>query len=73
MKWFELKLFIRTGVCDVDRDQFYDTIWPILDEVVSSLRENVNNALNPRYKEIVGKTIPKLEKVDIERTHSVES
>ena len=68
MKWFEvLKLFLEIGRTKVDRDQLYDKLWPELDELASLIREKVNSDLNPRYSEIVGKTVPKMVKVDVKR------
>jgi hypothetical protein len=68
MKWFEInKLFFKVLEDKMNRDQFYDKLWPEFDEIASLIREKVNNDLNPRYKEIVGKTVPKLVKVDVER------
>lgn len=67
-KWFEInRLFSSAGRQSLDRSQFYDKIWPDLEEMASLIREKINNDLNPRYKEIVGKTVPKLVKVKVER------
>lgn len=68
MKWFNInKLFAKAGIKSIDRNQFYDEIWSELDEMASLIREKVNSDLNPRYKEIVGKTIPNLVKVEVIR------
>lgn len=68
MKWFEInKLFIKAGTKSVDRNQFFDEIWPELEELASLVREKVNNDLNPPYSEIVGKTVPKLLEVEVKR------
>lgn len=68
MKWFDINnLFTKAGTKSIDRNQFYDEIWPELDELASLIREKVNNDLNPPYREIVGKTVPNLLEGEVKR------
>jgi len=68
IQWFEVnKLFKEIGSTDKDRDEVFDELWPKFDELTSLIREKVNNNLNPQYRKIVGKTVPKLVTVEVER------
>jgi len=69
MKWFEINnLFIKIGnLEEIGQDQLFDKLCLEMDNLISLIEKKVNDDLNLRYKEIVGKTVPELKKIKVVR------
>jgi len=69
MKWFEINnLFIKIGnLEEIGKDQLFDKLFLEMDNLISLIEKKVNDDLNLRYKEIVGKTVPELKKIKVVR------
>ena len=69
IKWFEINILFpmigKTGIGPEQQKKRMDLLYSTIDEINSLIRKQVNKFLNPRYKEVVGKTVPDLAKVEL--------